>query len=65
IDFPKIEYIAKSSTIDYTAVRKHYYEMIDGSIGKNLFPAYTIEVKNDGGQFAVLSDGFQTARRLV
>lgn len=65
IDFPTIEYIAKSSVIDYALVRKHYHEMLDGTIGRNLFPAYTIEVESDAGGFVPLTDGHRTAKRIM
>lgn len=65
IPFPRIEYIAKSSTIDYTLIRKYYQQMLDGTIGSEIFPRYTIEAKNDGGYFVGLSDAFRTDKRFV
>ncbi len=65
IPFPSIEYIAKSSVIDYCLIRKRYYEMIDGTIGENLFPAFTIEAEADGGGFIPLTDGYRTEKRIL
>jgi hypothetical protein len=65
IPFPTIQYIAKSSVINYKLIKKYYDQMIDGTVGANLFPSYTIEAKNDGGYFVELTSGFRTGKRLV
>ncbi len=65
IPFPRIEYIAKSSVIDYTLIRNYYQQMLEGSVGAELFPRYTIEAKNDGGYFVELSDGFRIGKRFI
>jgi hypothetical protein len=65
IPFPRIEYIAKSSVIDYKHIRKYYDQLLDGTIGQSVFPDFTIEVKNDGGHFVQLTDGYRTAQRIV
>lgn len=65
IPFPTIQYIAKSSVIDYKLIRNYYDQMIDGTIGASLFPPYSIEVKNDGGYFVQLTEGYRTGKRLV
>lgn len=65
IPFPTIQYIAKSSVIDYKLIRNYYDQMINGTVGANLFPSYSIEVKNDGGYFVQLTNGYRTGKRLV
>ncbi|HSU27498.1 MAG TPA: hypothetical protein VLJ68_03895 [Chitinophagaceae bacterium] len=57
-NYPYAYYFAKSSVNSWTTATEHWKEVENKTIGKGIFPDYTIVALNDKDEFVPLEDGF-------
>jgi hypothetical protein len=56
--YETIQYLAKTAVVPWETIAGHWTEFKAGTIGNDKFPAYQINVVDDGGQVIELKDGY-------
>lgn len=56
--FSHIYYAGIRPIFDWTTIDSRWQEVAGKTIGQGLFPSFTVETRNDKGEFEVLKDGF-------
>ena len=58
-------YKAKTALVDWATLGADWAAFDAGTIGDSLFPKYSLEAKDQNGNFVPLVDGFRTANRTL
>jgi len=58
--YERIEYCAKTATVDWKKIGARWAEFKAGTIGNDVFPEYEIVVVDDEGKETPLADGFES-----
>ena len=63
--YEKIEYCAKTATIDWKKIAQRWNEFKAGTIGNDRFPRYSIQIQPGPGVYQDLSDGYVCPTRKM
>ena len=63
--YEKIQYLAKSTVVPWDTIAQHWAELKNKTIGDDKFPAYTLQYKDDKGQWQELKDGYESPVKLI
>lgn len=58
IQFPTIHYMAKTAVNNWNTATEHWKKVANGTVGKGIFPEYTIVALNDKDEFVPLNNDF-------
>ena len=58
-------YLAKSTVVPWDTIAQRWAELKNKTIGNDKFPAYTLQYKDDKGQWQELKDGYESPVKLI
>ena len=64
-NYEKIEYCAKTATVDWNKIAARWNELKAGAVGTDKFPGYDIVVVDDKGQEQPLVDEFLAGEKML
>ena len=63
--FETIQYYAKSTVVPWDQIAQHWAEFKDGTIGDDVFPAYTLYYQDANGKLQELKDGYVSSSNKI